>query len=145
MLRAQNLGANLVTILSMVFSFNILYALLAGPAGQLSDRLGRKRVIIAGWTIYSLVYLGFALAGVVWQVFALYALYGFYYALIPKEQRGTAYGLYNGAIGLTAFPASFIAGILWSGLGPFGGFGPAAPFAFGAGLAVVAAGLLIFL
>lgn len=156
-LRAQNLGANLVTILAMIFSFNVLYALIASPAGRLSDRIGRKRVIISGWVLYGVVYLGFALAGAAWQVFVLYALYGFYYALtegigkaliadmVTKEQRGTAYGLYNGALGLTAFPASFIAGILWSGLGPFAGFGPAAPFLFGAILAVISAGLLFFL
>lgn len=155
-LRAQNLGANLITILAMIFSFNVLYALIASPAGRLSDRVGRKRIIITGWVLYGLVYLGFALAGAAWQVFALYAVYGFYYALtegigkaliadiVTKEQRGTAYGIYNGALGLTAFPASFIAGILWSGLGSFAGFGPAAPFLFGAALAVIAASLLIF-
>ncbi len=156
-LRAQNLGANLITILAMILFFNILYALIAGPAGQLSDRFGRKRIIVLGWAIYGLVYLGFALAGVVWQVFVWYILYGLYYALtegvgkaliadlVPKDQRGTAYGLYNGALGLAAFPASFIAGILWSGLGPFQGFGPSAPFIFGATLALLAAILLIFL
>jgi MFS family permease len=156
-LRAQTLGANLITILAMIFSFNILYAVLAGPAGRISDRIGRKRVIITGWIIYGLVYLGFAWADTAWQVFALYALYGLYYALtegiakafiadlVPKEKRGTAYGLYNGAIGLMAFPASFIAGLLWSGAGSFAGFGPAAPFIFGAALAMVSAVLFSFI
>jgi MFS family permease len=156
-LRAQNLGANIAVIMAMILSFNILYAIISGPAGRLSDRIGRKRVIVAGWLIYSCVYLGFAVANATWQLFALYVGYGLYYALtegvakaliadlVTKEQRGTAYGLYNGAIGLAAFPASFIAGILWSGLGSFSGFGPAAPFIFGAALAFISAGLLIFL
>lgn len=156
-LRAQNLGASVVAILAMVFTFNVLYAVVAGPAGRLSDKFGRRRVIITGWIIYAVVYLGFALSGEAWQVFGLYAVYGLYYALtegvakafvadlVPKELRGTAYGWFNAAIGVMALPASFVAGILWSGLGPFAGFGPSAPFYFGAALALVSAVLFAFL
>ena len=155
-LRAQSLGVSIAGIMAMVFGFNVIYAAVSGPAGRLSDRIGRRRVIVGGWIVYGLVYLGFAFAGAGWQIFGLYAVYGLYYALtegvaraliadlVAKEQRGTAYGLYNAAVGLTAFPASFIAGILWSGLGPFSGFGPSAPFLFGSSLAFVAAVLLIF-
>ena len=155
-LRAQSLGANLAGILAMIFIFNSLYAIVSSPAGRLSDRIGRKQVILAGWIIYALVYLGLALAESSWHIFGLYVLYGLYYALtegvakafiadlVAKEQRGTAYGLYNAAVGLTVFPASFIAGVLWQGLGPFSGFGPPAPFLFGSVLAFVSAGLLIF-
>jgi MFS family permease len=62
--------------------------------------------------------------------------------LVRPEQRGTAYGVYNAAIGIMAFPASFIAGILWQGLGPWPGLGPSAPFLFGAVLALIAVILL---
>lgn len=155
-LRAQERSASVLTILLMIFTFNIVYAIVSSPAGRLSDRVGRKRVIIAGWIIYGFVYLGFAVSDATWQLFGLYAVYGLYYALtegvaraliadmVAKEQRGTAYGLYNAAVGLTAFPASFIAGILWQGIGPFSGFGAPAPFLFGATLALISAILLTF-
>jgi len=154
LLRAQERGLGLVQILLMVASFNLVYALLAGPAGALSDKIGRRRLIVVGWLVYGLIYLGFALARVGWHIWALYALYGVYYAmaegvakalvadLIPPEKRGTAYGVFNAAIGLTAFPASALAGLLWQGVGTWTGFGPSAPFFFGAGLAFVATVLI---
>lgn len=156
-LRAQSIGASVATIMGMVLTFNITYAVISGPAGRLSDRIGRRRIIFAGWLLYGVVYLGFAFAGSVWLLFGLYAVYGLYYGLtegvgkaliadfVRQEQRGTAYGLYNAAIGLTALPASFIAGILWQGIGEFSGFGPSAPFLFGSTLALIAAGLLALL
>lgn len=156
-LRAQDRGVSLTMIMAMVLCFNIVYAFISGPAGKLSDRVGRKRLIFTGWIAYGLIYLGFALAEAGWQVFGLYVLYGLYYGLaegvskalvadlIQPEQRGTAYGLYNAAVGLAAFPASLIAGILWQGIGSFNGFGVRAPFLFGSVLAVAAAILLSFL
>lgn len=156
-LRAQERGLSLTAIMAMVLCFNILYAFISSPAGKLSDRIGRKRLIIVGWVAYGLIYLGFALADPSWQVFGLYVLYGLYYGLaegaskalvadlILPEQRGTGYGLYNAAVGLAAFPASVLAGILWQGIGSFNGFGARAPFLFGAVLAITAAILLVFL
>lgn len=153
-LRAQNLGLSALEVVLLLVGFNLVYTLVAAPAGALSDRLGRKRLITAGWTVYGLIYLGFALAGQKWHVWLLFAAYGAYYALaegagkalvadiVPPEKRGTAYGMYHAAIGLAAFPASLIAGILWQGVGSWAGFGPSAPFYFGAALAVVAAVLL---
>lgn len=149
-LLGQNRGLNVLHILLMLMTFNLIYSLLAGPLGSLSDRIGRRRLIIGGWVAYGLVYLGFALSHTGWQVWVMYGLYGIYYAategtskafiadLVPPERRGTAYGLYNAAIGLTAFPASLIAGLLWQGAFGWTGFGPAAPFLFGAGLALLA-------
>jgi MFS family permease len=150
-LRAQQTGLPLLGVLGMMISFNLVYALASGPAGALSDRLGRRRLILGGWLIYAAIYLGFTGVTAGWQAWALMTLYGLYYALtegvakayvadiVPAELRGRAYGVYNGAIGLTALPASLIAGILWQGLGPWHGFGPAAPFLFGAGMALIAA------
>lgn len=154
-LRAREQGMSVATILMMLAAFTLVYALVAGPAGAWSDRVGRRRLLIIGWLIYGAVYLGFALAGAGWQLWILFALYGVYYGLtegaakalvadlVPPEKRGTAYGIFNAAISLAALPASVIAGILWSGLGDWPGFGPSAPFIFGAGLAGLAAvGLL---
>ncbi len=153
-LRAQERGLSLTGVLAMLMSFNLIYALVSGPAGALSDRIGRRRVILMGWTVYGLIYLGFALAAAGWQIWALYALYGLYYAtfegaakafvadLVPAPQRGTAYGIYNAAVGLMALPASLLAGIVWQGIGGWAGFGAAAPFVMGAGFALVAMLLL---
>jgi MFS family permease len=150
-LRAQHAGLPLRGVLGMMISFNLVYALASGPAGALSDRLGRRWLILGGWLIYGAIYLGFTGVTAGWQVWVLMTLYGLYYALtegvakayvadiVPAELRGRAYGLYNAAIGLTALPASLIAGILWQGIGPWHGFGPAAPFLFGAGMALLAA------
>jgi MFS family permease len=153
-LRAQERGLNVLGVMGMLATFNLIYALISGPAGALSDRIGRRRLIVGGWLTYGLIYLGFALAGAAWQVWVLYALYGIYYGLaegaakalvadlVRPEQRGTAYGVYNAAIGLAAFPASLIAGLLWQGAGGWQGFGAGAPFFFGAALALVAGALL---
>ncbi|MFZ2487688.1 MAG: MFS transporter [Anaerolineae bacterium] len=153
-LRAQSLGLSLTAVLGVLALFNLIYALLSTPAGALSDRVGRRRLIIGGWLVYALIYLGFGLARASWQIWLLFALYGVYYALaegaakalvadvVPASQRGAAYGVYNAAIGLAALPASLLAGILWQGIGGWSGFGPSAPFIFGAMLALLAAMLL---
>ncbi len=149
-LLGQNRGLDVLQILLMLMTFNLIYSVLAGPLGAFSDRVGRRRLIIGGWIAYGLVYLGLGLSHTGWQVWALYGLYGIYYAategsakaliadLVAPERRGTAYGIYNAAIGLTAFPASLIAGLLWQGAFGWPGFGPSAPFLFGAVLAVLA-------
>ena len=148
-LLGQDRGLSVLQIMGMLMTFNAIYALLAGPFGSLSDRIGRRRLMLAGWILYGLVYLGFALSHTGVQVWVLFGIYGIYYALtegvakalvadiVPQEQRGTAYGLFNAAIGLTALPASLIAGILWQTLSP------SAPFIFGASLTLVAGFLLM--
>lgn len=156
-LRAQAAGLPLAGVLGMMITFNVIYAALSGPAGALSDRVGRRRLLIGGWLLYALVYLGFAGVSAGWQAWALMAVYGVYYALtdgvakafvadlVPAELRGTAFGVFNAAIGLMAFPASFVAGVLWQGALGWSGFGPGAPFYFGAALALLAALLLLAL
>ena len=155
-LRAQERGMSVLHILLMLAVFNLIYALISTPAGILSDKIGRKKLIIAGWLVYALIYLGFALAGTAVHVALLYIAYGFYYGLtygtakamvgdlVPAELRGTAYGSYNAILGILDFPASLIAGILWSGVGTWAGFGPSAPFFFGAGMALIAVALFTF-
>jgi MFS family permease len=149
-LLGQNRGLSVLQILLMLVTFNLIYSLLAGPLGALSDRIGRQRLIIGGWIAYGLVYLGFALSKTGWQVWILYGLYGLYYAaaegsakaliadLVNPDQRGKAFGVYNAATGIAAFPASFMAGLLWQGAFGWTGFGPSAPFFFGAAMALLA-------
>lgn len=155
-LRAQNLGVTVTGVLLMLAMFNLIYSLVSTPAGSLSDRIGRRRLIVVGWLVYAAIYLGFALAQAAWQVWLLYVVYGLYYGmaygtanalvadLVPENLRGTAYGTYNAIIGILAFPASLIAGLLWQGAGTWKGFGPSAPFLFGASLALMAALLMAF-
>lgn len=152
-LRGQERGLSVLQVMGMLLTFNGVYSTLAGPLGALSDRLGRRKLILGGWLAYGLVYLGFALAQTGAQVWLLFGLYGVYYAategaakafvadLVPPERRGTAYGLYNAAVALTALPASLIAGVLWQGIGTWNGLGAGAPFVFGAILALVACAL----
>ncbi len=154
-LRVQSGGTSVVAILVLLAGFNLVYTVLSGPAGALSDRIDRRKVMIAGWILYTLVYLGFAWADQTWQFAVLYALYGAYYALTAgvakafvadltphPERRGAAYGLFHGVVGLTLLPASVIAGVLWEGIGAWPGFGPAAPFIFGSGLSLIAVVLM---
>lgn len=150
-LRAQERGMNVLQILLMLATFNLVYSLISTPAGALSDKLGRRKLIIGGWLVYAAIYLGFALAQNATQVWLLYVAYGLYYGmaygtakamvsdLVPAEMLGTAHGTYNAVLGILDFPASLIAGLLWSGSGAWKGFGPSAPFYWGAGLALLAA------
>jgi MFS family permease len=143
-LRAQNLGNCVLYILMMLIVFNLVYAGVSVPAGIVSDKLGRRGVIVLGWLIYAVTYLGFAVASASWQIWLLFVLYGVYYGLaegvarafvadlVPEERRGTAFGLFHGVVGITLLPASIIAGVLWQAVGP------EAPFYFGAILAFVA-------
>jgi len=152
-LRAQERGLSVAGILGMLLTFNLVYTLVSTPAGALSDRIGRRRLILGGWTVYGLLYLGFALVADAWQIWMLYTLYGVYYAvtegtakalvadLVMPEQRGTAYGVYSAAIGIMALPASILAGVLWQGAFGWDGFGASAPFLFGALMALLAAGV----
>jgi MFS family permease len=150
MLRAQSVGFSIIEIFLVVAAFSLVVAMTSTKAGKLSDTFGRRGLIIAGWLIYALIYFGFAFASERWHVWALYAGYGLYYGaflgassalvadLVPDRLRGTAYGIFNAALGVAALPASVIAGFLWDW------YGPAAPFLFGAVLAVLATvGLLM--
>ena len=149
-LRAQDRGLSVFQVMLAIFVFNAVYTIASMPAGLRSDRVGRGRVLVGGWLTYGLVYLGFALASASWQIWVLYALYGLYYAMVEgtarayvadlsaAENRGTAYGIYNAAVGIMALPSSLIAGILWQGAFGWPGWGARAPFLFGSGMAIVA-------
>ena len=154
-LRAQERGLSVAGILWLLLAFNVVYTVVSTPAGSLADRISRKRIVAGAWGLYALVYLGFAMAETVTHVTVLYLMYGCYHGLVagaakalvadlvPAAQRGTSYGGYAAAIGLATLPASLLAGVLWEGLFAWQGFGPAAPFLFGAAMAAVAAVLLL--
>ena len=150
MLRAQTLGLSTVEIFLVVALFNLVVTLTSTKGGALSDTLGRRGLIVSGWLIYALIYLGFAFASAWWHVWILYAGYGLYYGaflgassaliadLVPDYLRGTAYGIFNAALGVVAFPANLLAGLLWDW------YGPVAPFLIGGALALLATiGLLM--
>jgi MFS family permease len=151
-LRAQNLGIRASLAPALGFVFNLVYTVLSWPAGKLADRIPRRWLVVLGYGVYAGVYGGFAWlrqpAG--WWVWALFATYGIYYALtegvlkawiadfVPSAARGSVYGLLNWIVGVTAFPASLLAGWLWQH------YSPATPFAASSILALSAALLLLF-
>lgn len=149
-LKAQSAGVKILFIPLLWVVMNISYTLFSFPAGTLSDRLGRTKIIILGFIIYSLSYLGFAFATQPYQIFLLFFLYGIYYGitdgllralvsdLAPADKKGTAFGIYHFAIGITVLPASLIFGFLWQSLSP------QIPFLFSSGVCLLSA-LILYL
>ncbi len=129
-LRAQTTGISAANTLLLWAAFHIVKVLSSIFGGDLSDRLGRKRLIVSGWILYAAVYAGFAFVSTEVSVWILFLIYGIYFGLsegaekalvadlVRPEQRGTAYGLYNFAFGVTVLPASVLMGALWSWRGP---------------------------
>jgi MFS family permease len=148
-LRSQNLGLTLLALLLTIVAFNATNAIVAWPAGALSDRIGRRGLIAFAWLVYAVCYAGFALAADAVWVVPLWIAYGTYYALsegvgkalvadfAPKDLRATAFGILNATQGLMILPASVIAGLLWSLLAP--------PAAFWFGSACAGAAVILLL
>jgi MFS family permease len=147
-LRANSLGAGTVTAVLMFAGCNVMSVLSSYPAGIVSDRLGRKHVLIAGFLLFAAVYLGFGMAGKLETLWFLFAVYGLYQGLtdgiakalvvdlVPPAERGAALGLQATVMGLCTFPASLIAGLLWQN------WGPGAAFLYGAAAALTATGIM---
>jgi len=145
LLRAHQLGVAVAFAPILWALLNFIKAAFGTWGGGLSDRVGRKPLIIGGWLLYAVVYFGFGAATAAWQAWALFASYGLFYAmtegtekalvadLVPRARRGAAYGWYNLAIGLGALPASLIFGAIWDRAGSKNAF------LFGASLALIAA------
>jgi len=148
-LRAQELGVAVALVPIVWTVFSLVRALTAAPGGQLSDRIGRRPSIIAGWLLYAAVYLGFALARSAWQAWALFAVYGVYYGLVEgperalvadlvaSDQRGRAFGWFHLCVGIGALPASLVFGLIWRA------HGAAPAFTLGAILALAASAVLL--
>jgi MFS family permease len=151
LLRAQDLGLNIVTIPILWFLFHLSKTIFSVPGGALSDRIGRRKVMILAWMIYGLVYLGFAFASTALHIWLLFIIYGLFYGLsegterawvadlVEKPKRGTAYGAYHFCIGMAALPASLLMGLIWKAIGVQWAF------SFGAIMALIAAFLAIVL
>lgn len=148
LLRAQQLGVPVAAIPLLWGALHVSKSLWSVPGGALADRFGPRRAIVAGWAWYAAVYLGFALAAAEWHAWALFLAYGLFFGLTeapekalvarlaPADARGRAFGSYHFAVGVAAFPASVVFGLLWEG------YGARTAFFFGAGLALAAAALL---
>ena len=148
LLRAREAGVGEGAIPLLWAALHVVKSSSSLAGGILSDRLGRRGAIIAGWLVYAAVYAGFAVVGSAWQVWGLFLVYGLYFGLTegveralvadltPEEARASAYGVYHTAIGITALPASLLAGWLWQA------FGAPVAFATGGALAACAAVLL---
>ena len=149
LLRAEQSGIA-VAVLPLLWMFlslsKVVFSLIGG---DLSDKLGRKTLIFAGWIVYALVYAGFAFTTQAWQAWALFLIYGIYFGLtegvekalvadlVPPEKRGTAFGFYNLAFSITVFPASIIFGAIWTK------FGAEAAFLISAVISICAAMMLL--
>ncbi len=151
LLRAKDVGLSNSEVVLSYMLFNLVYAVVAMPAGIASDRLGRRNVIGVGFAVFAAVYVGFGLAGggaVIWPLFAVYGLHmaltegvgrAFVADFVPGERRATALGLYQGAMGAMILLSSVIAGALWDIVDP------AAPFFLGAATALLALVALVIL
>lgn len=151
LLRASQLGVAPAAIPLLWAALHVSKAALSIAGGMLSDRLGARRTIVAGWLVYAVVYSGFAVASAPWHVWALFLIYGLFYglteapekalvaALGPAERRGAAFGAYHFIIGVAALPASIIFGLLWQH------YGSATALLTGAAVALVASVLLLYI
>jgi len=151
LLRAQQLGVSIALLPAIWVALHVVKMGFSVPGGILSDRIGRKKVIVTGWIVYALVYGGFAFASSQWHVWALFMVYGVYFGLTegvekalvadfaPVHLRGSAFGLYHLIVGLGALPASLLFGLVWQK------FGAAAAFGMGASLAMLASVMLSML
>jgi len=148
LLRAQKLGVKVVMIPLIWMVFNIVYSIVSTPGGMLSDRIGRKKTLLVGFFLYALIYLGFAFAHRQVFIWLLFAAYGVFYGLTqgvlsayvadlsPPKMKGTAFGIFQTADGVSKLLASVIFGVMWQLIGP------GAAFLFGAAAAAVAGVLM---
>ena len=151
LLRASQLGVPTALIPLVWVLLHLVKSASSTPAGALSDRLGRRPLIVTGWVLYAAVYAGFSLATAPWHAWALFGVYGVVFGLsegtekalvadlVAAPRRGTAFGWYQATVGVAALPASIVFGIVWDA------YGSSAAFGMGAALAIVAAVIMSLL
>ena len=152
LLRANQLGVPVALAPILWAALHVVKTVSNVPGGALSDRIGRRPTLIAGWLLYAAVYFGFARATAEWQAWALFAVYGLFFGLtegseralvadmVSLERRGTAFGWYNLAIGLGALPASLLFGFVWDRAGAPSAFIMGASLALGAAVGMTLIG-----
>lgn len=148
LLRANQLGVPVALLPILWAALHVVKSAASTPGGALSDRIGRAPALMSGWLVYGVAYVGFAFASVAWHAWALFAVYGIYFALVEPteralvadfvraERRGTAFGWFHLTVGIGMLPASLLFGLVWDA------YGPRYAFLLGAGLALLAALLL---
>jgi MFS family permease len=148
LLRANQLGVPIAWIPILWATLHVVKTLTSTHGGALSDHIGRVPTLIAGWTVYALVYFGFAAASEHWHAWGLFIAYGLFFALsegaeralvadlVPAARRGTAFGWFHLTVGLGMLPASVLFGLVWDR------FGAPSAFTMGAALAGIAAGAI---
>jgi len=129
-LRAQDLGVRAGIIPALYLIFNLVSASLSTPAGIMADKFGKRKMILASYLLFSLIFVGFAFAANALHAWILFGIYGIFVAInegvqrayvatiIKPEMKGTGYGIYHTVTGLAALPASIIGGALWQHIGP---------------------------
>ncbi len=146
LLRSMDLGVALPIVILMYLVFNLSSTVLSGPFGKLSDAIGRRKILVAGYALYAVVYGSFGLVSKshAWMLWIFWIVYGIYYAmtegvekafvgdLAPQGSRATALGFFHTLVGIGLLPASIIAGFLFAR-------SPAAPFIFGSCMSAAAA------
>ncbi|HOA13701.1 MAG TPA: MFS transporter [Myxococcota bacterium] len=147
--KANEVGIKIAYIPLVYLIFNAVSVLLAIPIGSISDKVGRERILVFGYLVYAVVYLGFGYTTDVRVIVGLFATYGLYSActdgiqkafvseMLDKNKQGTGLGIYNALLGITLLPASIIAGVLYDKVNN------RVPFYFGAATAILAAVLMI--
>lgn len=144
LLRAQAFGVPASSLPLLWMVLNLVKSVSSYAAGVLSDRIGRRKLIVGGWCLYAVVYACFGLASEAWHIWGLFLIYGVFFGMtesaeralvadfFPDAQRGRAFGAFNFVTGLGALPASLLMGWLWTVFGPFAAFGTGAAFALAA-------------
>jgi MFS family permease len=150
MVKANEVGVKVAFIPLVYLITSVIAVILSIPLGSLSDRIGKEKLLIAGYVIYAVVYFGFGITKSVSTIVSLFALYGLYSAatdgvqkafvsdIIDKNKQGTGLGIYNALLGITLLPASVLAGLLYDKINS------GIPFYFGAATAIISSILMLF-
>jgi MFS family permease len=148
LLRARDLGVPVASLPLLWSALHVSKLVSSYAGGGWSDRVERTKIILLGWAIYALTYVGMGVATHAWQAWALFVVYGTYYGLTepaekalvkdiaPADARGRAYGLYNFVVGATAVPAGALTGWLWQAWSPLVALGAGAALAASSALAL---------